>query len=325
MKIEGSLEKYLKSEILPQLAPPPYGTIKAINLSQKMPVLLFRDQRSNAKVVGKSFQYGSVSIDKAWERAEREYHNLKLLRDTFNMDKDPYRIVTPLGRNRDLSALLVVEYASGNTLDYYIRRAIQDNKKRELPRKLGNLAHFLVKLHSNTESSEVPSPEVPRKYLKKLLHSIRGSFFTDQDAKTIKDSAGDWWKRQEAFDDHTVLAHGDATPTNFVFHHGKVVGIDLEKMKRADRCWDLGFITAELKHNFMLFDRNGWEAEPYIGYLLWEYASAFAGENLFKRVTQKLPLYMALGLLRIARNSWLSEKHRYNLVKEAKQCLKYKP
>jgi hypothetical protein len=86
MQIEGSLEKYLKSEILPQLAPPPYGTIKAINLSQKMPVLLFRDQRSNAKVVGKSFQYGSVSIDKAWERAEREYHNLKLLRDTFNMD-----------------------------------------------------------------------------------------------------------------------------------------------------------------------------------------------------------------------------------------------
>ena len=69
------------------------------------------------------------------------------------------------------------------------------------------------------------------------------------------------------------MVHGDATPTNFYFDKENVIAIDFEKMKSADRCWDLGFIAAELKHYFMWRKHDGWAAEPFIRHFLWEYAS----------------------------------------------------
>ena len=91
----------------------------------------------------------------------------------------------------------------------------------------------------------------------------------------IKNLAASWWNRDGMFNDHEVIVHGDATPTNFLFHHQKVTGIDLEKMKWADRCWDLGFIAAELKHHYMWRAGDGKKAEPFIGHFLWEYATRF--------------------------------------------------
>jgi len=77
-----------------------------------------------------------------------------------------------------------------------------------------------------------------------------------------------------------------------------------------------------LKHHFMWRAGDGLKAEPYIGHFLWEYALAFGDISLFYRITRRLPLYMALGLLRIARNNWLNEQYRYQLIGEAKSCLK---
>ena len=96
-------------------------------------------------------------------------------------------------------------------------------------------------------------------------------------------------------------------------------------MKWADRCWDLGFITAELKHHFMWRAGNGSKAEPFIGHFLWEYGVAFGDTGMFYSITRKLPLYMAIGLLRISRNTWLNDNYRYKLIGEAKLCLKYRP
>jgi len=101
------------------------------------------------------------------------------------------------------------------------------------------------------------------------------------------------------------------------------MGVDLEDMKWADRCWDLGFITAELKHHFMWRMSDGWAAEPFIGHFLQEYAAHCSDTDMFHIVTCKIPLYMAMGLLRIARNAWLDEWYRRNLIAEAQQCLKY--
>ena len=40
-------------------------------------------------------------------------------------------------------------------------------------------------------------------------------------------------------------------------------------------------------------------------------------------ITRKLPLFLAIGLLRIAQNPYLGDTHRTALIVEAKQCLKY--
>jgi Ser/Thr protein kinase RdoA (MazF antagonist) len=285
--------------------------------------LLLNDKLSNTRIVSKAFQYGSVSLNTAWERAEKEYANLKLVRDEFGMNDGDFQVVAPLGKNKELSALLVIEYGRGNTLDHYIRNAIQKRETTKLYYKLRFLARFLVKLHRNSQSERHTSPETPRKYLIKVLHSLNQGLLDDKEESHIKEIAGNWWSRAEIISDYEVLVHGDATPTNFLFRHEKVTGIDLEKMKWADRCWDLGFLAAELKHNFLQVNHSEWESEPYIRHLLLEYAAGFQDLDMFKLTTRRLPLFMSLGLLRIARNEWLPESHRFKLVNEAKQCLKY--
>jgi thiamine kinase-like enzyme len=322
-KVEGDFERYLKKDVLPQLATPPFGELEGTRLSQKMPVYLVSDRLSQVRIVTKAFQYGAISLHTAWERAEKEFNNLKMVRDKFGMSEGDFRTVAPLGKNKDLSALLVVEYGRGNTLDNYIHNSIHKNETEKLHYKLRLLARFLVKLHGKSESERHPSAEMPHKYLKKLLSSLRNSLLDEKEIEHIKEIAKHWWSRAEVFSDNEVIVHGDATPTNFLFHHEKVTGIDLEKLKYADRCWDLGFLAAELKHNYLNENRSSWDSEPFIRNLLLEYAAGFRDLDMFRSTTQRLPLYMSLGLLRIARNEWLGEKHRRKLVDEAILCLKY--
>jgi len=94
-------------------------------------------------------------------------------------------------------------------------------------------------------------------------------------------------------------------------------------MKWADRCWDLGFIAAELNHHFMWHTGSGQTVEPFIGHFLSKYAAYYWDTSFFHVITRKIPLYMALGLLRIARNLYLDKNYRALMVLEAKQCLKY--
>ena len=184
----------------------------------------------------------------------------------------------------------------------------------------------MAKLHRNSDSGRTVSAKLPQWYLGTVLNTLKSSLlgFYNQEME-INYLAATWWNRNGVFHDHEVIVHGDATPTNFLFHHQKVTGIDLEKMKWADRCWDLGFMAAELKHNYLWRAGDGFKAEPFIGHFLWEYSVALGNTNLFYGITRRLPLYMALGLLRIARNDWLDEQYRYKLIGEAKQCLKFKP
>jgi hypothetical protein len=323
-KIDKDFEHYLKKDILPRVAAPPYGTIEGTRLSTKMPVYLLKDSLSRARIVSKAFQYGSVSLETAWNRAEKEYDNLKLAREKFGMNEGDLRIVAPLGKKRELSALLVIEYGVGNTLDYYIKKAVRKQETNKLLLKLRYLSRFLVKLHRNSESERHPSADLPHKYLNKLTGSLKAYLLDDKEVSHIKELSAPWWSRVEAYSDYEVMVHGDATPTNFLFYHEKVTGIDLEKMKWADRCWDLGFLAAELKHNFLVENKSTWDSEPFIRHLLLEYAAGFRDLDMFKDTTHRLPLYMALGLLRIARNEWLGDKHRHKLVDEAKLCLKYR-
>ena len=76
--------------------------------------------------------------------------------------------------------------------------------------------------------------------------------------------------------DRQVWLHGDATPANFLFGHGlDVAAIDLERMKRGDRLFDVGRVAGELQHAFMAATGDAHRAEPFIGHFLWEYCCHF--------------------------------------------------
>ena len=97
-------------------------------------------------------------------------------------------------------------------------------------------------------------------------------------------------------------------PATLLFGRGlSVIAIDLERMRRADRTFDLGRIAGELQHYFLQATGNKQAAEPFIGHFLWEYACHFPDRGrAFRSITGRLPFQMALTLLRIARNSWVS-------------------
>lgn len=318
-----AISLYLEREIFPQLVPPPYGRIEMKRLSDERPVYLFRERTKKIKVVGKFFESDSIPREEAWRWAEKGYFNLKHVREDFGMQTGTYRIVAPLGKNKDLSALLVTAMAPGKVLDHYLTKAIYEGQSQRLFEKLSCLAGFFVHLHQRSETRRQVSPKLAQWYQHKLLDSLRQGPLHSSEQHDIERYAARWWSERDIFNDRTVTVHGDATPTNFFFHHGEVIGIDLDKMKEADRCWDLGFLAAELKHHFMWRTGDGLAAEPYIGHFLWEYAVRYRDEQFFYMITRKLPLYMSLGLLRIARNTWLDEPYRKRLIVEAKQCLKY--
>ena len=318
-----ALEEYMRQAIFPQLASPPFGEIEIISLSQQKPVYLFLEMHHNIAVVGKLFKHSAITLEQAWSSAEKEYFNLNLLRNRYGMNNDCCHVAVPLGKNRDLSALLVTERAPGKVLDHYIVKAIYEHKSQQLFERLTSLAGFFAKLHRNTEIDRRVSPALPQSYLVKLLDSLSEWELNPLERAAIEEYAAVWWDRDEVWTDREVIVHGDATSTNFVINRQEVTGIDLEKMKWADRCWDLGFIAAELKHHFMWRMGDKWAAEPFIGHFLWQYAVSCKDSQFFNILTGKIPLYMALGLLRIARNSWLDDQHRKNLISEAELCLKY--
>ncbi len=54
-------------------------------ISHQKPVFIYREESSHASIVGKYFQSGSIDLEEAWHKAEREYFNLTLLRDQVGM------------------------------------------------------------------------------------------------------------------------------------------------------------------------------------------------------------------------------------------------
>jgi hypothetical protein len=321
---EKALRDYLCEEVFPQLSAPPYGEIEIRRLDCDKPVYLFAEKKQQLLAVGKTFKHGRVSLDKAWFSADREYQNLKTLRDKFGMKDDFCEIVLPLGEKKELSALLVTRKAPGHLLDHYIARAIYDQRRPKLFQKLGYLARFFARLHGNSRTGARVSTALPQWYLDKMLRTLRQGMLGTREVMGIEKQAARWWNGQ-AIDgaDQEVMVHGDATPTNFFFQEQKVTGIDLERGRYADRCWDLGFLAAELKHHFFWRAGDKWAAEPFIGHFLWEYAVNLGDTRFFSVITRKLPLYMAMGLIRMARNKWLQEGYRKMLIEEARLCLEY--
>ncbi len=287
-------------------------------------VYLYEERHSRAQVVGKFFVNGGSDTAQASQRMRQEFDNLELLR-SYGLAGYPHHVVRPLGTNAWLNNILVEEYTSGVPLSAFVDEAIHNRDSGPLYEKLTALAYFLATLHNRTANGHGVDFHQDCAYLDRLVRKLQhqraiGSW----DAEELYWLRDRWREKPRMWEDNQVLVHGDATPSNLLFGRGlSVIAIDLERMKRADRTFDLGRIAGELQHHFLQATGNKRDAEPFIGHFLWEYACHFPNrDRAFHSITGRLPFQMALTLLRIARNSWVSAPHRGRLVEEAKVILR---
>jgi hypothetical protein len=285
-------------------------------------VYLYEGQNGAPKLVGKFFK--SSDPEHARKLGESEFNNLIYLR-SLGFSQSPHHVVKPYGFNPAIDNLLLTEYVTAESLSGIIDSAIHKGNSQRLFRKLSALGQFLANLHNRTAGEAAANFDESLDYMGRLLKSLIEKWGVQREACDefffLREA---WRSRGCMWEDRAVLVHGDATPSNLLFGKGRdVIAIDLERMKWADRVFDLGRLCGELKHFFFQGTGNRFAAEPFIGHFLWEYCGHFPDRaDAFRAITRRLPFYMGITLLRIARNSWIEPDYRWRLIEEARQVLR---
>jgi hypothetical protein len=317
---------YLCGDILPQLSArcdAPEFRVYRFRASNH--VYLYEEQYSGVRIIGKFF--GGVSDrspEAAFHHMEREFSNLGHLR-SIGFAGYPHYVARPLGCNAFLDCVLVEEFCYGTPLNDFILGAIREGERERLFEKLTALAYFLATLHNRTAAVERVDVNRDCSYFDRIMDQLKNwghvGWGEAEDFRRMKDR---WREKAFMWEDNQVLVHGDVTPTNVLFGDGLwAIMIDLERMKPADRVFDVGRVAAEIKHLFMQYTGNKRLAEPFIGHFLWEYACHFPDrESAFRSIVRRVPFHMGMTLLRIARNSWITDTYRRQLLDEARETLR---
>lgn len=320
------LHAYLRDAILPQLLEASREPRwRVYRVAAESDVYLYEDKWSGGRVVGKFYARArGLNGSNTPQSAANEYRNLEYLR-SLGFTAPPDYVARPLGVNAALGDLLAIEHLEGEQLDAVIEAAALTGGHERLYRKLGGLARFLARMHNTTAGGERVDFSRTQAYFDRVVAYLGQSGGIEaRRAERLRGLGHAYAARAVQWEDVQVLVHGDATPSNFLFGRRQdVYAIDLERMHRDDRVYDVGRLCGELKHCFLRATGDACQAEPYIGHFLWEYAGYFPDrERTFAAITDRLPFYLGLTLLRIARNGWLDDGYRRHLVHEAKTILK---
>ena len=319
------LYNYMKQEIFPQLGCDCREGIRVFRTNGSNEVYVYEDRASGRKVVGKFFYSSRMkNWDLAWKRLDREYRNLNEFRQY--VDQECHYVAKVLGRNDELNRLLVVEYVFGEPLDSVILRSIHNNDDALLFDKLKALAYFLATVHNRSAQQGVMADfESVCAYFRTLVQAVE-PITSPEERIHLEEHCNIWHSDPVMWQDQSVLVHGDATPANFFFGDGMhVISFDMERVRRSDRLFDVGRICCELQHFFCRNTGNKYKAEPFIGHFLWEYCTHFPDrESAFRAITGRIPFYMGMNLIRIARNDYLEYSYRRMLLQEAHNCLEKK-
>lgn len=224
----------------------------------------------------------------------------------------------------ELKLGLLLEYVPGPTLDDFLARS-RDSvaAAAALQERLVRLARLLAWFHTR------PVPPAPVSLLPAFLYleKLRGQLLEHglldpAGGRFLEGAHTAWEKRFAAWPDRQVLLHGDATPTNFLFPDGGAVAVDLERLRLGDRLFDLGWVAGELMHAFAWRFRDPAAAGPVVAAFFDAYQDALRAEaHLTGRLARLGPFYLALALLRIARNAYLAWDYRRFLVEEGLSLL----
>jgi aminoglycoside phosphotransferase (APT) family kinase protein len=297
---------------------------RVFRLSGSNEVYAYQEKFSGTKVICKFYgpKFG-WDRDKAALVARQEYEGLKTLR-RYNLVGSPHHVIRPLGISGDINGVLAVEYFSGEEFSHAIARATQQGDDAHLYWRLKALAYFLATQHNRTANGASVDFEPDCRYFDTVVGRLKNADRIGQwDVDELSRLRDCWRDRPQMWEDRQVWLHGDATPANFLFGHGMdVAAIDLERMKRGDRMFDVGRVAGELQHSFMTAVGDWRRAEPFIGHFLWEYSCHFPDrERTFQSITTRAPYYMGLNLLRIARNDYIGQDYGGRIVRRAKKLL----
>jgi Phosphotransferase enzyme family len=303
----------------------PRPAFRVFRLCGSNVVYAYEEKFSGVKVICKFYgpRYGTDRDKAAW-MARREYEGLETLR-RYGLIGSPHHVIRPLGFSRDINGVLAVEYYSGEEFSHAIARATQHRDDAHLYWRLTALASFLATQHNRTANGASVDFDPDCGYFDTLVGRLRKTHRIGQwDIDELSWLRDCWRERPRMWQDRQVWLHGDATPANFLFGRGMdVAAIDLERMKRGDRMFDVGRVAGELQHAFMSATGDWRRAEPFIGHFLWEYSRHFPdGQRTFESISARAPYYMALNLLRIARNGYIGPDYGEKLVKRAKKLLR---
>ncbi|MGQ9687903.1 MAG: phosphotransferase [Desulfobaccales bacterium] len=306
--------------LAPHLGAEPHHGLWVERLRASRPVFRFSRGDNGTGAVGKFFlaQRPATSQDRS---LVREYDNYRTVE---NLGFAAAGLIPRLlGRATDLGLGLLLEGTAGPDLDYFLAQACQGWEREACFAKVANLGELLAFFHTRPVPSELVSLEPAFAYLKKLQGQLQAlGLLSPADINFLAAVRRFWEDQDTAFPDRRVLLHGDATPTNFLFPNGRIIALDLERLRPGDRLFDLSWIAGELKHAWA-WRQGDWVAgEKLIQTFFQAYLKALsASDYLSRRVFALNPFYMALAEMRIARNSYLSWEYRRALVAEALKCL----
>jgi aminoglycoside phosphotransferase (APT) family kinase protein len=321
-RLHGFLGAVMRDKMGVRVSRPAY---RAFQLKGSNQVYAYEEKSSRARIICKFYgpKFGWDRDKAAWT-AYQEYESLERLRG-YDLVGSPHHVIRPLGFDGDIAAVLALEYYAGEQFSHAIGRSISRHDDAHLYWRLKALAYFLATQHNRTANGQGVDFDSDCRYFESLVRRLRHNHRIGQwDSDELLWLRDCWHDRSNMWQDQEVWLHGDATPANFLFGTGMdVAAIDLERMKRGDRMFDVGRVAGELQHAFMSATGNRHLAEPFIGHFLWEYACHFPDRHAaFASVTARAPYYMALNLLRIARNDYIGADYGDSLVRQAKRLLK---
>ncbi|NTY60182.1 phosphotransferase [Mycolicibacterium sphagni] len=295
---------------------------RAFRLDGSNEVYAYEEKRTRARIICKFYgaRYGS---DRASGMAYREFDSLQRLRG-YDLVGSPHHVIRPLGVDPDINGVIALEFYPGEQFSQAITRCITGNDSAHLFWRLKALGYFLATQHNRTANGKTVDFDDDCRYFGQLVSKLyRIQRIGQWDVDELLWLQALWHERPAMWQDRQVWLHGDATPANFLFGHGlDVAAIDLERMRRGDRMFDVGRVAGELQHAFMLGTGSSKRAEPFLGHFLWEYSCHFPDRRqAFDSITARLPYYMAMNLLRIARNEYISQEYGERLVRKAKRLL----
>lgn len=324
--VEDNVSHYLANTVLPkegiELKFPEFS--RAV-LNKKKTVYFYRENKSGLCLVCKFFghrqELSPLASQKVLHHEFSSLHNLRKM----GFCGHPHQAVRPIEKEDHIDYMLVENFADGCDLDYIIKEAAYEGKNEQLERKLIILADFLARLHREGAGDIKVDFRCISEYFGRIRHALTADGIMSPETGIELDQLCREWEGDPAMHETpSVLVHGDATPTNFIFdYEDGLTVIDLERMRFADPVYDLGFLASELRHHFAWRTLKADAAEPFITHFFRVYSVQFQNPGLvFDKITHRNRFYMALGDLRIARNAWLSPGHRKWLVEEALSCLR---
>jgi hypothetical protein len=273
------------------------------------------------KFILKSFLDRDTSFEKSRKHLNKEYRRLEQADRLINHTAWA-RVVRPIYKN-DGAGFFAEQYVRGTPLGRYMKETMKGGNPGTLYEKLTMLAGFFGLLHKSTATDSTLDPSnIGRELKKHARQASIGGAFTPEELDNMGHIIDEACSSHILANVKKTLIHGDANPSNFLYRHGRLYVIDMERSGYKDPVYDLGLIAGELFHYAMQYSGDPYRADPFIGHLYWIYSGNYRDQlGTFIRLTKRNPLYMANSLLRIARHPYFTLQYKRRLAYQARECL----